>query len=255
VVVGHAQPGTGQPFDALVLRFLPGGDLDDSFGGGDGVVTKHFGNEFRSTFAPDVALDGKGRIVVALNATREDSIPVLGAMRLRSGGGLDSTFGKGGKRLTPVSPLNSTAAQGLALDARGRVVLGGFSNFKFALVRYTPNGSLDKSFSSDGIVTSSPSPDGSQANSLSIDPKGRIVAAGQATVNGGFSDVAVVRYLPSGRPDPNFGSRGVVVTFVGEDNAVANGVATDAKSRIVVVGLARSGSAPSDSLLVRYLGD
>jgi uncharacterized delta-60 repeat protein len=255
VVVGQVQLGFGQPFDALVLRFLPSGDLDDSFGGGDGIVTEHFGDQLRSTFAPDVALDGKGRIVVAVNATREDSITVMGAMRLRPRGALDTTFGKGGKRLTAISTLNATAAQGLALDGRGRIVLGGFSNFKFALVRYTPDGSLDQSFSSDGIVTTSPSPDGSQANSLAIDPKGRIVAAGQARVNGGFSDVAVVRYLPSGRPDPNFGSRGIVVSFVGEDNAVANGVATDAKSRIVIVGLARSGTAPNDSLLVRYIGD
>ena len=128
----------------------------------------------------------------------------MGAMRLRPGGGLDTTFGKGGKRLTAISPLNVTAVQELALGARGRIVLGGFSNFKFAVVRYTPNGSLDKSFGSDGIVTTAASPDGSQANSLTLDPQGRIVAAGQA---------------------------------------------------ILVVGLARSGTAPNDSLLVRYIGD
>jgi uncharacterized delta-60 repeat protein len=253
VVVGSTH-ASGQPFDALVLRFLPNGDLDDSFGGGDGIVTEHFGAPNFSTSASDVALDGKGRIVVSVNATRTDSVSVMGAMRLRPSGALDTTFGKGGKRLTAISPLNVTAAQGLALDESGRIVLGGFSNFKFAVVRYTPNGNIDKSFSSDGIVTTAASPDGSQANSLAIDPKGRIVAAGQARVNGGFSDVAVVRYRPSGRPDSNFGSRGVVLTFVGEDNAVANGVATDAKSRILVVGLARSASSPNDSLLVRYLG-
>ena len=51
VVVGYVQPVSGQPFDALVLRLRSSGDLDDSFGGGDGIVTEHFGDEFRSTTA------------------------------------------------------------------------------------------------------------------------------------------------------------------------------------------------------------
>lgn len=114
------------------------------------------------------------------------------------------------------------------------------------------SGTLDSSFGSDGIVTTSLG-SGDSAMSVVIDGQGRIVVAGSSS-NGVNQDIAVVRYGADGSPDASFGGGdGIVTTPVGAGDDYGNSVALDGQGRIVVAGFFYAANA--DVALVRFTAD
>ena len=118
VVAGEVErPGND---DTLVARFLADGAPDPSFGIG-GVVTFDFA---RYDVANAVALQADGKIVVALTTGAGTAGSVdMGALRLRTDGTLDPTFGAGGR--VAVDLGGDDFAWDLALRPDGRVLLAG----------------------------------------------------------------------------------------------------------------------------------
>jgi len=104
-----------------------------------------------------------------------------------------------------VSKSNNDYDYGVLLQSNGDIIAYGSSYAKhqgiFAMTRYTPSGSLDTTFGSGGIVTTSfkLTNDGIVAAALQSD--GKIVAAG---------DFHLIRYNTNGSVDQTFGSNGVV---------------------------------------------
>jgi len=77
------------------------------------------------------------------------------------------------------------------------------------LIRYNADGSLDGSFDQDGIATMSFGYD--IVNSLVIQSDGKIIAAGQSTVDD-LGYYTLFRYNTDGSLDDSFGSNGMVLT-------------------------------------------
>src|SRR5947209_17734305 len=98
-------------------------------------------------------------------------------------GGLDPSFGTGGKVTTPIGSSDDEALA-LVLQPDGKLVAAGYassaSNTAFALVRYNADGSLDTSFGTGGQVTTPIESIGNQAFALVLQPDGKLVAAGDA---------------------------------------------------------------------------
>jgi uncharacterized delta-60 repeat protein len=185
-------------------------------------------------------------------------------------GGLDPTFGNGGKVLSPFQSADGFVP--LVVQSDGKIVMGeqittagGTQNF--ALVRYNTNGSLDINFGSGGIVSTPVGKGNAIINGLALQGDGKIVAVGQAVyaVNGSTNDTAfaVARYNTNGTLDPNFGSGGIVLTNIvtattkgnikpGDDKAIS--VAIDSSGRIIAAGYSEQGnsSETEDFALVRY---
>jgi uncharacterized delta-60 repeat protein len=119
------------------------------------------------------------------------------AFRFTATGNIDSTFS------SPLLDFGGTGtntgddAKAVAIQPNGQIVIGvthfssGFSNEQFALARLNANGSLDSTFGSGGLVTTSVGGVEDLAAVL-VQPDGKIVAIGSAN---NFSDLAVVRYL------------------------------------------------------------
>jgi uncharacterized delta-60 repeat protein len=127
---------------------------------------------------------------------------------LLNAGALDLTFGTGGKVLTDFPIAAHDFGLGLAIQADGKVVVVGQSSNadfvgKFAVARYNPNGTLDTTFGSGGIITTEFGPGGSDASSVALQSDGKIVVAGGA--NGDF---ALARYNSNGTLDAGFGAGG-----------------------------------------------
>src|SRR5262245_55508908 len=83
------------------------------------------------------------------------------------------------------------------------------TNFRFAVARYTTGGSLDTSFSTDGMLTTDfPGTTGirEEAHALAIDASGKIVVAGTAAQR-----FALSRYKADGTLDTAF-SGGMLTT-------------------------------------------
>ncbi len=172
--------------DAVVARFTAAGALDSSFGTG-GIVTTDFGG---SDVANDLVLQNDGKIVVG--GYTAGSSTNFALARYTTSGALDSTFGTGGKVISPIGG-GSSPAYGLALQRDGKIMLAGGTyngTYSFATARYTTSGALDTGFGSGGQVITPLSSSGTTFGyTAAIQNDGRIIVAGQTD-----TAIAVARY-------------------------------------------------------------
>ncbi|MDB5045436.1 MAG: hypothetical protein JWQ08_1486 [Deinococcus sp.] len=185
--------------DFKVARYSASGVLDAGFGTG-GKVSSVFAGNIAAAHA--LVIDGQNRLVVAGHSQNDTAV-----VRLTGTGALDSTFGDGGKKVMALSAENWDAATGLAVQADGKVVLGGWlyegnsSAGNFAVTRLNANGQPDAGFGQGG-TTMTPVAPGSKADEaravvLQPDdriPAVRIVAAGVR--NDSNQDFALTRLWP-----------------------------------------------------------
>ena len=69
----------------------------------------------------------------------------------------------------------------IALQPDGKLVVAGYSDsggWDFSLARFNPDGSLDNTFSGDGIVITQVGSDDSTIEALALQADGKIIAAG-----------------------------------------------------------------------------
>ena len=241
--------GAGQNSFALV-RYLPRGKLDRSFGTAGKVVTTS-GLEAR---ARGLALQSDGKIVVVGDNITDfsDSNADFVLMRHLSDGTLDPSFGDGDGMVTTDFSSHDNAFD-VALDSNGKILVAGTVRVgtvgMFAVARYQADGDLDTTFGNDGIVTIDfGNDDGGSANAIRIQSDGRIVAAGRAALPpaGSGNVFALVRLLSDGSLDQSFNGTGTVATDFGN---FANDLGLQADGKIVAGG----GGVEFDA--ARYLPD
>jgi uncharacterized delta-60 repeat protein len=179
-------------------------------------------------------------------------------------GGLDISFGDGGKVITNFI-AGPSSANALALQSDGKIVVAGRAGDQFALARYNSDGTLDQNFDSGGLISASFEPGNantiSLASSLAIQPDGKIVVGGDSFNRNPAapdyvldSNVALARYNSDGTLDGTFGAGGFVVSSFGNfDRTDAITIQSDGK--IIVAGDSNStglGLYDYTLTLVRY---
>ncbi|HZO05641.1 MAG TPA: hypothetical protein VFB52_04585, partial [Solirubrobacterales bacterium] len=195
-----------------VIRLLPDGSLDPSFGDA-GIVRLGDGFEARAVSA---LADGRLALAGVANEHPEPGPREAFVARLDEAGRPDPGFGGGdGVASTDLVAGSEDEATAMLMGADGGVLIAGsstptegdgWSSRRIMLARYGPAGDLDLGFGSGGVAIA-------QARMLAADavfgvaagPRGTTVATGRA--GGG---IAVVRYRRDGEPDPRFGDRGAV---------------------------------------------
>ena len=115
----------------------------------------------------------------------------------------------------------------------------------FEIVRYNPNGSLDKSFGDGGIVTTSFPGQGSYALGVALQPDGKIIAVGTDYINftsddSSNTDFALARYNRDGTPDTTFGGDGQVTTDFDGFNDDGFAILVQKDGKLVAVGSAKN---------------
>ncbi len=214
-----------------IARYRSNGTLDASFGR-DGLVAAR--SRSSQTGAEGVTLDDRGRILVAGSASDRSWL----LARFSAGGRLDRGFGADGWATVNFG-FGEEGARDLALTPSGRIVVAGTGDGRFALARFRRDGTLDPQFGDGGTVVVPGSFRGA-ATAVSLLRDGDVLAAGFAA--GGFQ---LRRFLPSGRPDRSWGSRGRASGPHVDGNAYDMAVASDGSATLV-------GSAFSDFTVARY---
>ena len=239
------------------------GDLDPTFGVG-GKVTTDLKRSTDLANAVAVQTDGKLVVVGETYKNNDSSNEDFAVARYNTDGTLDTTFGSRGRVRTDF-PTLAAIPSAVVIQPDGKIVVAGgaFPLFTFAgnfeVVRYNPNGSLDNSFGSGGIVTTF-FPQGSYAFAVALQSDGKIIAAGTHFVDfnpGDMSDTdfALARYNPDGSLDSTFGSGGLVTTdFFGTEDDVFE-VLIQPDGKIVAVGSANDPADFYDFAAVRYLSN
>jgi len=242
LLVAGSSTSDGRTVAALV-RYLPGGALDPSFGDGGKVITTFPQRDAR---ALAVALAPDGRIVVA-GATGQDAF----VAHHLSDGALDASFGDGGRVLLRIADL--TAVDAVRIEPDGEVLFAGSSTSdgttSIVVARVLTAGAPDASFGTNGVQRTAVQGRAVVVAALASDAAGRIVVAGVARERDGDA-LLLLRLMPDGTPDPAFGRMGVVDIDGPDDHAHAYAVAVQRDGRILVAG-AVGGSANRDLLVAR----
>jgi uncharacterized delta-60 repeat protein len=251
VAAGYAADGAGI-LDTAVVRYNVDGSPDTTFDTDGKQVTPVGGNT--DDLASAVALQSDGKIVV-VGTVGNGNDADFEVVRYKANGSLDTRFDSDGIATLDIG-TSTDRATALAIQPDGKILVAGYSfnlgtsDDDMAIVRYKVNGSLDTTFDFDGIATRDIGNNTDRVTGLAIQPDGKILLAGYTVV--ASDDTALVRYLPNGSLDSDFGepdTPGIRIdNWGGEDHP--NGVAVQADGVIVVVGYL---SIPDPTLLVvRY---
>src|SRR5919106_930041 len=198
---------------------------------------------------------------------RRSSLTIVGAVALvlaianpaaAPPGDLDPTFDGDGKVTTDFAG-GGDQAQAVAIQGDGKIVAAGIDRNlsgvgDLALARYNPDGSLDTTFDTDGLVTTDFIGQTDQAYAVAIQGDGKIVAAGRAFLGSTREEFALARYNPDGSLDTTFDGDGKVTTDFAAFNDNARAVVIQGDGRIVAAGFAVV-SGTNDFALARYNTD
>ena len=186
----------GSDYDFALARLTTNGSLDTTFDG-DGKLTTPIGTS--DDICRSVALQPDGKILAVGDADIGGNNNFAIA-RYNQDGSLDTTFDSDGKVSTDFASLYDLA-YATAIQPDGKILAAGFAqnmgSQEFALARYNQNGSLDTTFDSDGKVTLSIGGNFDVISDVFIQPDGKILAAGYATI-GGIIEFALARFEGDG---------------------------------------------------------
>lgn len=256
LVAGHNNGNGGTPGQApAVARFLADGALDTTFGAG-GAALVDLGGAEASFVAFDLLLQPDGRLLVA--AANLIGLPGLGFVvaRFLPDGAPDPDFGTGGVVTLPVRDVDQS--YGLALDAEHRIVVVGAAatgagDADVAVARLFPDGALDSTFGTEGVVVTALTAGDDGAFRVVVQPDGKLLLAAFSDTEG--SDFTLLRYTESGALDPSFGADGIVTTDFSDGTDAAFDLALQPDGRIVAAGQSVLQSEDTDIAVARYLND
>ena len=265
--------GTDGNNDFSVLRFLPTGALDASFGTG-GVVRMSAGGYLDQFEGVVVQPDGKivagGTIQDQADYRSPPSSGSIDIVRFNANGSVDTTFGGAGTGQFHYSFAGAydSAVSGIALGTGGTIVAvgaagyvndSGFPQPGAAVLRLTSAGKLDSTFNKTGYVLTPADVATGNDNNLAewsdvlVQANGDIVADGATYGPGGGA--TVTRFLPSGALDAAFGSKGSAIENPsGSTAAGAQGEVMQPDGKVVVIGEADV-SGGVQRFLFRLTGD
>ncbi len=214
-----------------LTRYNADGSLDLSFGDEGKVIGDHEEEKMALT---SVAVQPNGSIIgtgIIYNNYNDSQFFLV---KFNEDGSFDTNCGEGGMIIMDNKTINAVQMQ-----PDGKIVAAGFkyytgSNDKdFLVMRFDENGELDPTFADNGVyITSVGTRD--YANSLAIQPDGKIVIAG-ATFNAQHSDFCLIRLLPNGTPDLTFGLGGMVAIDTDERDEITS-LCMQNDEKIVVSG-------------------
>jgi uncharacterized delta-60 repeat protein len=224
-VAGWANDTVGNARFALA-RFNRDGTPDTTFGSNGTLVVQ----VSESTTSPasgigSLALQPDGKLIAGGGAADPNSTAFSPAevalARFNPDGGLDATFGSGGKVLVQMGDGDSpiSGLYQIALQRDGKIVGAGVagpdptdgpSTYGFLVARFNSNGSVDSGFGAGGKVTVQMGvqdrtfPPWSNGRALALQPDKKIVVAGLGTYPNNSSQIGVIRVFGAPAPTASF---------------------------------------------------
>jgi hypothetical protein len=265
LLIGQDQ-GSGDK--AMIIRCMPNGDLDTSFGD-NGVKIMEIDNAFafdsdayKSYVLPD------NKLLVIAGAAYD---PMSGQRKsvmfiLNENGSVDTSFGENGYRwLSPGEGPDFLMGVKVVND---KIYVSGHTWiaqsptvpqlwYDYVLMRFDMNGNIDSSYGENGIVRARMKERGNYHEDFLVTSSG--VVYGLSTLDGYSEDgvwrssITIYSFDENGVLDPNFGTDGYAIIADEALELVGARIAFTADSSLLVSGnLALYNSYDSDILLARF---
>ena len=241
ILAGVTTPtGSGNPNFAMT-RLTSGGELDTTFNG-SGFAVVDVGHGFGDE-AHDAVAQRDGKIVVAGTVKTGGVENDFAVIRLTASGQLDAAFNGTGSVTLDLGnddSASSVALQNFAADGTSqRIVVGGTSDGKFALARFTAAGALDATFDSDGSIITDLG-GASALKDIAVQSTNDVAAVGTLG-----SSAALALFAANGGAAP---ASVIEAPIAGDSFLSFNAVAIDQHNRILAAG-----SNGKDFVVARYL--
>tara|TARA_B100000749_G_scaffold280707_1_gene278116 strand:+ start:32410 stop:33780 length:1371 start_codon:yes stop_codon:yes gene_type:complete len=269
VVTGYSTNLSGNK-DMVVWRFLSDGTLDSTFGTGGAFVQDNAagGNGDDVGFSVVVASDDS--IYVSGYSENASNIDELAIWKFTESGVLDTSFNSTGY-LTYVH-ISSGASEGergrkIIIDSQDRVVVLGqgyyTSDKSIKIWRYLSDGTLDTSFSGDGIFEDHGAAGGTGADKLiwgTIAEDGSIFGAGYSWSGSSVTnhDAVAIKVTSTGDLSTDFNSTGIAThnAAAGADGAdLAYTGFLDLNERFIIAGKSTNASTDVEAAVWCYAAD
>lgn len=220
------------------------GDLDTTFGGGDGYIADTFGT--LSHGANALARQSDGKILVA-GDNQEDLV----LARYTADGTPDTTFG-GGMGYTLLDVGNDDFASDVLLLPNEQIIIVGGSEDNFALIaRFNTDGTLDATFGTGGVTTVDIGGVFTALSQVARLADGSLIAAGSAFVGGQY-EFLLARFTAGGVLDTSFDTDGYVLTDFAGAWDFAGPLLLLPDERVLLAGRTQTGN---DFALARFNPD
>jgi uncharacterized delta-60 repeat protein len=235
----------------VLMRYESMGALDPTFDG-DGILVA-------SGLGPSaLAVQSDGKIVVAgvwVNHFEEGWNSDFAVARYNYDGTPDTTFSEDGIATADFGGWYEGAAA-LALQPDGKIVLAGGTGpdvdpVDYAVARFNGDGTLDTSFSGDGLKRTNLFGPNDRAYAVAVQANGKIIVAGRTDGRTSESlDFGLARYRVDGALDTRFSGDGKLRTSFAQTD-IAFDVGFQADGKIVAAGSV-GGRTGTDFALARY---
>ncbi|MBS1730078.1 MAG: T9SS type A sorting domain-containing protein [Bacteroidetes bacterium] len=255
VVSGESRPNFSEGPNSFLLRLMPNGGLDPTFGNGGIVVTTYN----VSIEASGLVLRPDGKLIKGITYNDYAARSSYQLESFNPDGTVDAGFGENGVASYTFGHSGSwsTEMYGIALQQDGKIVCGGISGQNgieaIALCRFNEDGALDIGFGDNhGSIIVTPKTSGWMLfGSVISQSDGKILVCG--TGDEYPTPLFLIRLTQDGNYDPSFGENGI--SSIGNDsvNLDANQIHNQQDGKILVIGTywIHNGII----LLARYNGD
>ena len=235
IIFGGYARGTSGEYKFAVIQLQSDGSYDTSFDiDGKGL---YFDSSASSDIAYALKIQADNKIVLTGQTidgvTTDDNFLTI---RINTDGSLDTSFGAAGRAMTSFASGNDYG-RNIDIQSDGKILVIGANNNRYAIARYTIDGTLDTSFDGDGklyltnnlaLFISSTQVIYDRPNIKSLN-SGKILLSGSSNYN--FN---LIQLNENGSFDTSFGNNGVVYysvntrnrssyMFIKEDNKIITG--------------------------------
>ncbi len=229
-----------------IVRYMPDGSLDVSFGTGGVVVL----NILSGSTITDVAVLSSGKIMVVGTSVYNGVAPspYLIAARFNSNGSVDNTFGGNGNGRLSISLGNQTGSLWeLIIQPDGKILmtattLGGISTGT-RTYRLLANGTYDSSFGSNGealwgwVIYNH-----TMGRSIALQADGKVLVGGWLATNT-ESDRFVRRLTAQGELDDTYADNGLALFDAGDGmTEIVSDILLQSDGKLLVIGSVSSAS-------------
>ncbi len=253
VLAGYSDNGSNK--DAALIRYLPDGSLDNSFGN-NGIVLTDFENLQQDEIKVIKINPLTGKIVVGGSSVISTSIgkPILACYS--SDGTLDLTFNSTGIKPLWIATNDNNrifSVEDLVLESSGKISCVGWRkqvsasiSIEYWAARVLSNGNMDLTFSTDGVLQYSEGSGSSSGYGLLLNSTQNIILCGtrQYLGNNSFRTLAI-------NQDGTIPAVSVSYTGYNSGYNIANKIALENNGKYVFAGTSGSSSSNTSFTIAR----
>lgn len=197
IVIGGFANDSNYDFVGILIRLMPNGTIDSSFGAGGVQVVPSM------LWVASLTVASDGRIIAAGRDSNPEAVQSdFAVSRFNSNGSLDSTFSSDGSISIDFEDDSygffPQSAESVVELPNGKIVVAGSGN-GFAVARLTSSGELD---SARALFPGESSGSVPTALSMVVQPDGKPILGGFESIPGNADGFALKRVESLGAPDP-----------------------------------------------------